>query len=246
MKRPVIGITGHFDDLDTHSKFTKYFDNCSEAIRKAGGIPYLLPISSNNKEIRFHLKKIDGLFLRGGGGLSRIIKNKKFLPELKDINPERYKFEKKLIFLAKKMNLPMIGLCRGHQMITEIFGGSLRNLTKEEVKVHYQKKPGYCSVHNITLNKKSKLYRLLKQENLKVNSFHRQITNQVPKGFIVSSYHENKIIESIEHKNKPIISLQFHPEKQLDTRESILIFKYFIRLCRKYSGYRKKWNRLVL
>jgi len=245
MKKPLIGITGHLEYIDPNSKSTEYFSNCSEAIRKAGGIPYLLPITSNKNEILFHLKKIDGLFLAGGGGISKKLENKKNLPQLKDINPGRYEFEKILISLAKKMNLPIIGLCRGHQMITEIFGGTLKNLTKEEKKLHFQKKPGSQSVHQVKINKKSKLYQILKKETLNVNSFHRQITDKVPKGFRISSLFEDKVIESIEHKDRPIMGLQFHPEKQLHLKESILIFQYFIELSRKYLRYRKILNKII-
>ncbi len=178
------------DTLDTN--WASFFE-CSDFI------PVLLP-SEYDFESYFKEFKIDGILLTGGNDLSSI--NKSLASEKRDA------FEKKLISYAIKNNIPLLGVCRGLQIIAEFFGSDFIKV-ENQVKIN----------HSLKVNKNSKYYSDLILLD-KVNSYHNYAVNNISDELMISATNENKIIKAIEHKKYKIFGQMWHPERELPYREN--------------------------
>ncbi|ABR49118.1 peptidase C26 [Alkaliphilus metalliredigens QYMF] len=239
--RPVIGITCAWsEETWAKSEESGYYyagKPYIKAIYENGGIPLLIPpeLAENNidQDVEGILRKLDGIVFSGGGDV------KKFLPHdhptLQSQQPKRYYFEKKLMFGAWERDIPVLGICRGHQMIAEVFGGTL---FEDNIKGHKQDIPGNQIWHETMVEKDSYIYKIIGKENWSTNSYHIQAVDIVPYGFKASIHSKDGIIEGIEALNKNFfIGLQFHPEDLLpDDENSRLIFQKLIREAQKKSS----------
>lgn len=226
MKRPIIGLSCNFKPHEGENGTFNIDRSYTEAIYLNGGIPQIIPILPSD-EIPELLNLYDGILLSGGGGLLPHIKKMTSLPNLSQQNPIRYKFEAELIKCAIKKEMPILGLCRGHQMINEILGGTIVNLSD---KRHRQEKPGNEASHKILIKNGTVLYSCINNEEVQVNSFHSQVIEKVGEGLRISAYSDDDIIEAIEHSSSSsfIMGLQFHPEFMLANEKMMNIYKSFI------------------
>lgn len=235
MPKPIIALSLAYYDVKSKDK-NKYHvnENYIEAIKKAGGIPLLLPIL-DGPELKQLLSHVSGILLTGGGGLLPHV-DKEQLPSLYEQNPRRHVFEKKLVDYARQRTLPLMGICRGMQVINEVFGGSLYHqlllITKEN---HYQSLPRSKPSHSVKLIKDSRLYKVFENETIEVNSFHNQAINTLGKGLKAVAFSEDGVLEAYENDENEaqfISGFQFHPEALLATNKSFLkIFTQFIEVA---------------
>lgn len=200
-----------------------------EAIINAGGIPVLIP-QLGLTDIEDILGNIDGLLFSGGGDAKKFSKEE--LPGLRGQQPLRYDFEAELMKAAKDMKRPILGICRGFQMLVEVFGGKLSD---ETIEGHKQKNPdGGVPCHKVNISEDSFLYSTVGSRQWDVNSFHIQKVGTVPESFKTVAVSEDGVIEAIESTGDIfIIGTQFHPEELLWSDErAALIFKKYIEICK--------------
>ena len=134
-----------------------------------------------------------------------------------------------------KAGKPIFGICRGHQLLNVIFGGTLVQHLPNALE-HSTVLAGHDIVHEVTAEKGSiaeKLY----GESFTVNSWHHQAVQDLADGFFVTLRADDGVIEGYEHEKLPVFGVQWHPErmcctrKRDDTVDGSAIFEYFIRLC---------------
>ena len=134
-----------------------------------------------------------------------------------------------------KAGKPIFGICRGHQLLNVIFGGTLVQHLPNALE-HSTVLAGRDIVHEVTAEKGSiaeKLY----GESFTVNSWHHQAVQDLADGFFVTLRADDGVIEGYEHEKLPVFGVQWHPErmcctrKRDDTVDGSAIFEYFIRLC---------------
>lgn len=214
-KRPLIGITPGFD-----YKTNKLFLNkgYTDAINQAGGIAFVLPIITDEDILKNALKKCDGFLLSGGPDIDAVYFGEANMPYGREISPFRDAMEILVAQRAIALNKPILGICRGTQVINIAFGGNIYQDIVEENKdnriiKHLQEAPVWYPVHNIVIEKESKLASLFDKSSIKVNSFHHQAIKNVASGFRITSMALDGIIESIEHKAHIFaVGVQWHPE----------------------------------
>ena len=229
MKKPLIGITLDSEKKKTYSKFPWYAlrENYLSSITKFNGIP--IPIPHDRKLIGSFCKLLDGLIITGGDFdiNPKIYKQKK--RGSKNIKNKRTDFEIEIFKKFLKLNKPILGICGGAQLINVATGGTLiQDLNKTPIN-HEQINPRNQTSHKISINKKSKLYKICKKNIIKVNSAHHQSVKKLGCNLMVSAIADDGIIEGIEHKrHKWCIGLQWHPEF-LITSDDSNIFKNFIK-----------------
>tara|TARA_Y100001970_G_C14020460_1_gene743216 strand:+ start:97 stop:810 length:714 start_codon:yes stop_codon:yes gene_type:complete len=231
MKKPLIGITLDSEEPGQYSKFPWYAlrKNYLDSIYEYGGIP--IPLFHNNELINDLSNKLDGLILTGGNfDIDPKIYGKKILGSrlIKNI---RTKFEINIFnkFLYNKK--PILGICGGEQLINVACGGTLIQDIDSEISTsinHEQKNPRNETSHLVKITKDTKLFKIIKKNEILVNSAHHQSVNILGKSLVKSALAEDKIVEAIEHKYHPwCIGVQWHPEF-LITKWDKLIFKNFI------------------
>jgi len=233
--RPRIGITVHMaeqtegkDPAEVRFSLTARY---AEAVLEAGGQPLLLPTHPNSAAPASEVVgTIDGLLLSGGGSLPRQYFADNPNPSLRQTNPLRYDVEVALVRAAREERLPILGICRGHQTMLEALGGTpVRNLNAEAGDAdHYQSRPSDVATHGLRTVPGSRLAGWL-GEDIRVNSFHRQVVQDVPPGWRVAAWSDDGFVEAIEAAEGFAIGLQFHPE-WLEKREPAFrrIFDAFV------------------
>ena len=158
-------------------------------------VPHMLNESKQLQKI----KNTDGLILLGGGDIYKNRKTKE--------NEIRDKIEKQLFKLFYESNKPILAICRGFQLIMDIY------------KIKLIKKNGHVRQnHNLTINNS----KFISQKKIRVNSFHEYCIEKIPENYKIVSKASDNTIEIAEHKNKKILCLMFHPERKMASKEILM------------------------
>lgn len=238
--KPIIGVSSAWSHetwrgIDKPDGFFYASSDYINAIYKTDGVPLMLsPMTMNlSKEAIIYeiFQRIDGLLLTGGGDVG-INSSGTYKSELIEQQRCRYEFEALLIKEAWKRNMPVLGICRGHQMIVEILGGSI---TKQPIIGHARGKGNDSGYHNIMLSEHSSLTKICQIGQWNVNSYHCQAVEKMPKELDVSAICDDGIIEAVEARDKKFfIGVQFHPELLMnDDEAAVKLFRKFIERSKK-------------
>jgi putative glutamine amidotransferase len=235
--RPIIGITCGTSDVDTND--STIWNNYISAIENAGGTPIVLPLAQNDSSFSDYIDIIDGLLLSGGVDLDPSYFGEEPHPALGRVDVNRDRIE---IFLSKKAlqaNIPIFGICRGIQTLNVSAGGTLYQDIPSQfgntIK-HRQTAPGSHGTHFIDVKNGSRLFEIMGQSEIKVNTFHHQAVKDVATDFIISATARDGIIEGIESTIHPYaIGVQFHPERMWENNPSIsALFASFVDSAERY------------
>ena len=235
-EKPVIGLTAAHcaEELKTFPR--QYY---VESIYKAGGIPIIIPPVRTREEGAEALTLLDGLLLTGGGDISPVYLNEAPQRGIGECFPERDLSELLLTKLALQQNFPVLGICRGLQVLAVAAGGKIyQDLVYlcPGVMEHRQTVSRQYAWHEVNISEESLLYQLLQEKRIKVNSLHHQAVKVVPQGFRQNAHASDEVIEGIEMTGaKFCLGVQWHPESLAAEEHSQALFKGFIKSCRKSS-----------
>ena len=231
----IVGIPGyyfhrtenHLLDLDINTVPKALTD----AIYQAGMLPIIFPLTEP-KDAPTYIKQVDALILAGGADIDPLLYQEEPRPKIGVIEPLRDKFEIALIHEAIKQNKPILGICRGLQILNVAHGGSLyQDLSYyPDTKInHQQTSPWEYPTHTIEIAEGSILEETLSKKSI-VNSYHHQAVKQLADAFKPIAWSPDGLVEAFESKqsNPYILALQWHPELLINQHpESLLIFKKF-------------------
>lgn len=246
--KPVIGITGNFSDGNC-----AVADGYIRSVLAAGGTPLIIPPHDDMDASTATLDHIDGLLLTGGGDINPLFLNEEPVRQLGGINHRRDRQELLLTRLAADRQIPILGICRGIQIMTAALGGELYqdiNLqhTAPCIKHDQQLDRSYAS-HTVSITPDSLLSRIFPGEGkLAVNSFHHQAVKVPPTGFNVSAQAPDGIIEAVESAEyASILGVQWHPECMiLCGDESMLpLFRWLTGEAASYRAARNLHSRIL-
>ena len=236
MKKPVIGITLDNEESGHYSNFPWYAirKNYLHSIEKVGGVPF--PLFHSYKSIDNILNFIDGVIITGGDfDINPSLYGKKNYHS-RSIKNLRTDFEIKICEMSLKQNIPILGICGGEQLLNVCCGGTLIQDIKEfnnNSLEHEQTNSRNQTSHSVEINKKTKLFNIINQLEIQVNSAHHQAVNQLGKNLIVSGLARDGIIESIESTAHDwCIGVQWHPEF-LITKADKLLISNFVKFSQK-------------
>lgn len=212
MKR--IGITcGH----DKAGPMLTLHETYMQVITEAGGVAVVLPPVPPGQAIE-HLSMVDGILLAGGGDLHGHWFGQPLHPLAREIDPERDCYEIALIKQAAEMGKPILGVCRGIQVINAALGGdiwqdlSLMSLTQEVN--HFPQTPIWYGSHRVHIKEDSRLASILSNTDIWVNSTHHQAIQTLGEGLAAVGTSTDGIIEAVEGTGESfLVAVQWHPEK---------------------------------
>lgn len=199
------------------SKSESYF-NYSNWVKKYNAeIEIVDLIDVNINDIENVIMNVDGLVLSGGPDLDPIHFDKVDQRDRCSIDLKRDSIELKAIEVATKKNIPILGICRGLQILNVYFGGDLITDIPTDVENHinHQQKSG-DSYHKIIIENNTLLHKLIDANEIEVNSNHHQSIGKISDKFIIGSKTSDGVIESIEFKELNshwIFAVQWHPER---------------------------------
>lgn len=227
--KPVIGLCSSYGKGE---KDDRIFLSCDylETIRSFGGIPVVIPAEAGEEEQKYLMDLCDGLLLTGGNDIDPALYGEAILNDTVVTAPERDLGEPRLCELAMQRGLPILGICRGMQMLNVHFGGTLYQdiPTQLEGAVNHQTK------HDCQLMPASPLWELVGEDSITVNSHHHQAVKDVAPGFEVMGRCSDGIIEAIRKTDAKFLwAVQWHPEKIWKTESSSArIFTAFMDACK--------------
>lgn len=233
--KPLICISSDMKKMESDPRrlITETYQTYSDAVFYAGGIP-MITCGRCAEEMA---DLCDGLLITGGPDLEPEVYGEQPLNDTVKPMPERTAFEKPLFQAFLDRGKPILGICRGCQLINAVMGGTLyQDLVEQKGWVHFNAQIR----HEVYAEEGSVLYRLFGPK-FRTNSTHHQAVKDLAPGFHVTARSVEGIVEAYEHDTLPILATQFHPERLTGilwddrTPDFRPWFEYFVELVRKHA-----------
>jgi len=244
---PLIGITcsrvtggawgtyslGHFMDYT--------FSDYSEAILHAGGAPVIIPVAQDAGSLETLLGSLQGLILSGGPDIHPRRYGEEPLAGLGEVDEALDRMELSIAGLAVERNLPVLGICRGIQVLNVALGGTLYQDIASQVPdsiCHTPKVDKAVNTHTVRIDSGSRLRSIFGKAKIWVNGKHHQAIKDLAPGLVIAARARDTVIEAVEHPEKRfVVGVQWHPEGTWrDDLHSKKLFNAFVTEAAKPSG----------
>ncbi len=206
--------------------------NYADAVREAGGVPWLLPTfapgSVDEELVGLYVDRLDGLLLSGGPDLAPRYFGEEPHRDLGQVSPERDAIELLLARAALERDLPVLAICRGVQVLNVAAGGTLYQDVSSQVEgaiQHRQLAPRWHASHGVVVDNDSYVGRIFRTREscLVVNSFHHQAVREPAPGFVITARSADDVVEAIEGTEHSFaIGVQWHPEMMVEHSPAML------------------------
>lgn len=224
MKSPIIGIAGSLlrrEEAEFGSIWQLYVNQTyPDAVEQGGGTPLLLPCTGSLDRLEAALSLCDGLLLPGGGDIDPNLYGEQPHTLLGAVLPELDLQWLHTARWAMAHKIPVLGICRGMQLLNVAAGGSLyQDLSQraEQTLQHLQRQTRDAALHSVTLLQGSALARILGAGELRTNSLHHQAVKEAGQGFCACAWAADGVVEGIESTDGLCVGVQWHPEELLQT-----------------------------
>lgn len=229
---PIVCLTPSLnDECDTTVNITYV-----RALQKAGALPYPLPYLEDDEALSRVVDMCDGFLFSGGGDVDPHHYGEEIKPTCGSITAARDSLELRLFAKAFAAGKPILGICRGAQLVNVALGGTLHQDIPSEIETtisHRQSEPKYAFSHDVAILEDTPLSALCGTKRLLVNSFHHQSIKQPGRGLIPMAYADDGVIEAAYLDGTPYLRVyQWHPERLVDAcPHNAAIFDEFVRAC---------------
>lgn len=237
MKRPKIGVLPLYD-TKKESRWNSIwmFPGYIDGMMAAGGMPYILPLIDDVREIVKFVDEFDGFLFTGGQDVDPQMYGQPMFSWCNEISPEKDHMESVLLKEVMARDKPLFGVCRGLQLINVVLGGTLHQdleripETTQTIQ-HNQKTSFIHPVHDIIIEPGTKLYDIVNKERIRVNSMHHQGVDTLGEGLTISAKAEDSLVEAVEIDGMRYgVAVQWHPEFLWQNRSYELdLWKSFVK-----------------
>ena len=236
--RPVIGIPCQADFREG-SKRPIYGNNRTyvHAVEDAGGLPILIPMLRDLHNLEDLLPRLDGILFSGGIDMQPSFYGEQTLPELSEFDPQLDEFEITVANWALQEDIPILGVCRGMQLLNVVLGGSLYQdiSSQHPSSLEHRRRdmPRTALTHAVMVEEGSLMERVLGTRQVWINSLHHQAVKEPGKGVRISGRAEDGIAELLEvPEHRFLLGVQGHPEEIYGQVEPFSqLFETFVRAC---------------
>ena len=224
--RPLIAVTATPEEGRT-SIPSRYF----EALWDAGAVPVILPCEAEWTRVEEYADLFQGFLFSGGVDVDPKYYGEEPSEKLGAVSETRDKFEFALLASAMLREKPILGVCRGEQLLNVGLGGSLFQHIEGHAR---QGENGPWVWHNVKVKKGTLLYDILGEETVRVNSSHHQAVKAEAKPLRVDAVNEEGITEGFDLPGHPFfLGVQWHPEVYYkEDEKAAAIFRAFVGACR--------------
>jgi putative glutamine amidotransferase len=246
--KPLIGLTtehfssGYFDKPDHNVQGVLH--TYLEAVIGAGGVPLLIPLALTGADLHAAYERLDGVLLPGGGDVDPAEFNEDRHPQLGSVDGERDQVELTFARYALEGGKPLLGVCRGAQVMNVALGGTLYQdlpsqytgpLLRHSYPVNEFDRTHLA--HPVRVEEESRLAHALGSPIVQVNSRHHQAIKDVARGFEITARAPDGVIEGIELPQHPFaLGVQWHPENLQAMPEMKRLFEAFVRAAQLANG----------
>ena len=240
MTKPIIAITSNFGDKGSELAKGYY-----QSVLAAGGSPIIIPPYTDKAALESMLDTIDGIILSGGADVNPILFGQEPIPQLHGINAERDQAEIALIRRAYERQIPMLGICRGMQLMAQVLGGDIyqdlaaQYPNPDTLIKHSQDLARERASHTVAIHRDTLLSEIMSQSTtLAVNSFHHQAVKTTGPHFRIAAQSPDHVIEAYEScEYKSILGIQWHPECFIMAGDQTMmpIFEWLISQAANYA-----------
>ena len=247
-QKPFIGLSASRTQSGSSVVQSTYI----QAVLKAGGIPIIIPAMTDGIVLRDIVKSLDGLVMTGGEDVNPSYYKEKAMPKMNEIDSLRDFYDLVLLKLAADRNVPVLGICRGEQIINVAFGGTLyqdipTQLTNKSI-IHKQNEPREQGTHDVSISENSQLAAILGTISISTNTYHHQAVKKVAPNFRAVAHTKDGIIESIEaYPNRAILGVQWHPEGHVSGGDTTMlkIFNFIVKEANTFKRAKNLHKRIL-
>ena len=210
------------------------------AVEQSGGVALVLPYDKRDDVLEHFVSACDGFFFTGGTDINPLRYREKVKDTCGNIEYSRDEFEFRAFEKIKRTNKPVLGVCRGMQLINVALGGTLHQDIPTEIKtkiLHRQAAPEFVSSHKVYVLENTPLFNLVEENQMTANSFHHQCIKTLGDGLLPMARADDGIIEAVYYDGKRYLrAYQWHPERlYFQSKENRLVFNDFINACQKVN-----------
>lgn len=239
--RPLIGISA--SSMTLHGRpYNRYYMANFFAVERAGGLPVAIPAGVDEATLRGIYDRLDGVLLPGGSDVDPAIYGETAHPKTYGIDMQRDALELTLTRWTVAEDRPLLGICRGHQVINVALGGTLVQDIPSQVEttlVHDQPdaQPRNTRLHEVTIDPTSRLAGILGTTQVRVNSLHHQSVALPAPAASITAHSPDGIVEALEIPGKRFaLSVQWHPEDLAGEDDQMAaLFEAFVAAARDHA-----------
>ena len=228
--KPVIGITSRYSWKERRYNLP---DAYVKAVHRNGGLPLVLP-PYEDADLEGLYAQVDGLLFTGGPDVDPLQYGEQPRPRQGSIEPLRDWFELELARLALEGPKPVLGICRGLQVLNVAAGGTLIQDVGSQVEgalKHRQEAPAWYGTHRVEVEEGSLAHRVLGCTRVTANSFHHQACKEPGGAYRASAWAPDGVVEALEAEGEPWrLCVQWHPE-HMDNPVMNRIFRALVEAC---------------
>jgi putative glutamine amidotransferase len=199
-----------------------------DAVVRAGGLPFILPVLDPG-DAEEALQTLDGLLLTGGGDVEPLRYGAAAVPEVHGVDTDRDAFEFALVTTAAAAGIPVLGICRGAQILNVALGGTLvQHLPDMTDRQHCLRDRFAEPVHEVEIETGTRLAGIVGLDRLPVNSLHHQAVDTLGAGLRAVAWAEDGVVEAIESIWPRMMGVQWHPELLSGRRAHDGLFRWLV------------------
>jgi putative glutamine amidotransferase len=249
LMKPIIGICANYSSNDQHGsieglglpkqEWQLLADDYILAIENAGGIPLIIPVTQNSESLIEIIDLLDGVLFTGGSDIDPQFYNELPKEGLSVIEPKRDAHELNLARkVLKDTDIPLLGICRGIQILNVVDGGTiyqdLKNEWISDMNHTVLKAPKYHPTHDVKILEDSRLSKIFDATDILVNSFNHQAVKTLGSSFEATMKAPDGLIEGIEMPGERfVVAVQWHPEMMIEKYPYYnKLFEAFVNECK--------------